>query len=155
MKKIEVYTDGAVSNNGYENAVGGWAYTIYVDNKLTASNYGRLEGATNQQMELRAMIEGCKEAYALAQTLGNEVDVYSDSAYCINCYNQKWYKGWRINGWKNARKQLVANKELWEELIYYFEAPFFHFYKVKGHANDKRNNEVDKMAVLARMGGSQ
>ena len=30
----KIYCDGAVSNNGYENAIGGWAYVI-LDNKDT------------------------------------------------------------------------------------------------------------------------
>ena len=150
--KIEMYCDGAASNNGYKNAVGGWAYSIYIDGVEKTIGYGSVAGATNQQMELRAMIEGCREAYALAQTTGLEVDVHSDSAYCINCYNQKWYKGWRINGWKNAKKQPVANKELWEELVPYFEEPIFHFYKANGHSGDPKNDRVDRLAVAAREG---
>jgi ribonuclease HI len=79
-----------------------------------------------------------------------EIVVYSDSAYVINCYKQKWYKKWQVNGWINSKKQPVANKELWEQLIPYFENPFFSFEKVAGHADNKYNNLVDEMAVKAK-----
>lgn len=151
MKKIEVYTDGAASNNGYEDAVGGWAYTIYIDDILTTSNCGKLKCATNQQMELRAIIEGCKAAKAF----GEAFTVYSDSAYAMNCKSQKWYKKWQVNNWRNAKKEPVANRFYWEELIPFFNDENIVFIKVKGHANDERNNEVDKMAVIARIGGTQ
>ena len=36
------------------------------------------------------------------------------------------------NGWKNAKKQPVANQDLWEKLIQWFETPEVDFQKVKG-----------------------
>lgn len=151
--KIEVYTDGATSNNGYENAIGGWASIIYIDNVEVKKVYGRMPNATNQQMEMVAMIEGCSEALALAYSLGiKDIYVYSDSAYCLNCYVQKWYKNWYLNGWKNAKKQPVANRNLWEKLIHYFENTRFHFIKVKGHSGDPKNEAVDQLAIAAKEG---
>ena len=59
-----------------------------------------------------------------------------------------------MNGWLNSKKQPVANKELWEKLIPYFENPRFSFEKVKGHSGNQLNELVDKMAVAARQENS-
>ena len=73
-----------------------------------------------------------------------------NSAYCMNCYSQGWWKNWVKNGWLNSKKQPVANKVLWTYLIPYFESDIFNFYKVKGHDDDYWNNYVDRRAVEAK-----
>jgi ribonuclease HI len=79
----------------------------------------------------------------------DRIVVYTDSAYLHNCYAQKWYRSWQMNGWKNSKKQPVANRDLWERLIPYFELPEVEFVKVKGHAGNKYNEIVDTMAQIA------
>ena len=44
------------------------------------------------------------------------VDVFSDSAYVINSFNNGWIDNWQKKGWKTADKKDVLNKELWQEL---------------------------------------
>ena len=81
----------------------------------------------------------------------DQIAVYTDSAYLHNCYTQKWYRNWKLNGWKNAKKQPVANQDLWEKLIPYFDNSQIDFIKVKGHADNFYNNIVDEMAQKASM----
>ena len=76
----------------------------------------------------------------------DEVNIYSDSAYLINCVNQKWYNGWLMNNWFNSKKEPVANKDLWLDLIPFFGDIRIHWNKVKGHSTDYYNNIVDDMA---------
>ena len=54
---------------------------------LSQVEYGYEIGATNQMMELQAMISGY---HYLKSNYNNDilVDVYSDSAYIIQCYIQ-------------------------------------------------------------------
>ena len=145
----EVYTDGAVSGNGKDNAPGGWAYVILKDGRLVSQNSGAEVGTTNQRMELTAMLRACEEVEALDGFA--TVKVYSDSAYCVRCFRENWWKNWRCNGWKNSKKEPVANQDLWEKLIYFFmKAPGYDFIKVKGHADCVYNNLVDEMAVRAK-----
>ena len=145
---MKSYTDGATSKNGYDGARGGWAWVIVDDtNHVYRAGSGHSDNVTNNQCELMALIEACEAA----ETIGGMFDVYSDSAYCINCYEQQWYKKWQINGWRNSKKEPVANPYLWELLIPYFENPNFHFLKVKGHSTDHWNNYVDRLAVEARL----
>ena len=141
-----IYTDGATSDNGYEGAQGGWAWILVdEDDGLIARADGRINNATNNICELTAVIDACESVDSNMKFI-----IYSDSAYIINCYKDKWYRKWQTNGWVNSKKQPVANRELWERLIPFFENPNFHFEKVKGHANNKFNNLVDEMAVKAK-----
>lgn len=151
---MKIYTDGATSNNGYDDAVGGWAYAIITDDEQhpIRVDCGRIENATNNICELTAIIKACNAA----TNIGGHFIIYSDSAYCINCYKQKWYKKWQQNGWLNSKKESVANRELWEQLIPFFENSLYEFEKVKGHDTNSKNqnsywnNYVDKLAVAAK-----
>lgn len=149
-----IYTDGATSGNGYEGAQGGWAWILLDEQeRIILKTVGHLDNATNNVCELTAVIDACCYAcHKMDLTDPNPTfTIYSDSAYIVNCYKEKWYKKWQLNGWKNSKKQPVANKELWEHLIPYFENSRFTFEKVKGHANNEYNNLVDKLAVEAKM----
>ena len=150
MDRIKLYCDGAASNNGKENAIGGWAFAIIKNDEIVYSESGKEIGATNQMMELQAMIAGCEyiRNHHLEDCL---VDIYSDSAYIINCFNQNWWCNWEKNDWKNSKKEPVANKELWELLIPSFKKINYTFNKVKGHDGDPSNEYVDKLAVQARL----
>ena len=145
----EIYTDGATSGNGKVNAPGGWAYVILKDGRLVSQNSGAEVGTTNQRMELTAALRACEEIDATDGFA--TVKLYSDSAYLINCFKQNWWKSWRANGWKNSKKEPVANQDLWERLIYFFmKAPGYDFIKVKGHAGNQYNEMVDTLAVRAK-----
>ena len=148
---FEVYTDGATTGNGKANAPGGWAYVILKDGSLVAQDSGGEIGTTNQRMELTAAINALDY---VAEDLCpfDEVEVVTDSAYLHNCYKQKWYLSWQMNGWKNSKKQPVANEDLWRGLIPFFEKVpnGYDFVKVKGHAGNEWNEIVDKMAVRAK-----
>ena len=94
---------------------------------------------TNNIEELKGCIEGLKAI----KNKTMRTEVYLDSAYVLNGITQ-WIQGWKRNGWKNSKKQDVANKELWLELDY--ERNKFsniEFKKVKGHSDNKGNNKVD------------
>ena len=149
--KFVIYCDGSTRNNGYANAVGAWAYVILDENEnIIAKDCQAVKGATNQQMELIAAAEAMDYlAYNHIIVPFDKVEIYTDSAYLHNCYTQKWYRNWQMNGWINSKKQPVANKELWERLIKWFDSPEVDFIKVKGHANNKWNEYVDKMAQNA------
>ena len=77
------------------------------------------------------------------------VDIYSDSTYVVNCFNDKWYEGWRKRNWKNSQKKPVANRDIWEPLIdeYLRQPDRLSFQWVKGHSGDKMNDLVDALAV--------
>jgi len=58
-ESVTIYTDGAVSGNGTAGSYGGWAVVVVVGTQERELS-GAERGATNQQMELRAAIEGLR-----------------------------------------------------------------------------------------------
>ena len=146
----EVYTDGATTGNGKANAPGGWAYVILKDGVMIAQDSGGEVGTTNQRMELTAALNACREVEKMDAFA--RVKIYSDSAYLINCCKQNWWRAWQANGWKNSKKEPVANPDLWMGLIPFFEKVpnGYDFIKVAGHHGVEWNEYVDKMAVRAK-----
>lgn len=146
--KIEIYCDGAVSKNGTSNAIGGWGFAIWINDILFHESFGKVEHqATNQRCELLAAINALDSIV----TAKYEVFVFSDSAYLCNAFNDKWFDKWKRTGWLNSNNQPVANQDLWEKLIPYYYNKSIHWIKVKGHANNARNEYVDALAVQGRL----
>ena len=140
MKKVVLYTDGACSGNPGLGGYGG--ILMYSDIKREYS--GVEEDTTNNRMELKAVIVGLQRLkYAC------EVDVYSDSAYVVNAYENGWIQAWRKNGWKRADGKAVLNVDLWEELFALTSLHKVVFNKVAGHADNEWNNRCDKLATGA------
>ena len=101
-------------------------------------------------MEMIAVIEACKYVSQLYELTDlDSITIYSDSAYVVNCANDYWYLKWQDNDWMTSKGTSVINRDLWEQLIPYFENFHFTFEKVKGHADNKYNNMVDEMAQKA------
>ena len=95
MEEVIIYTDGACSGNP---GPGGWgSILMYGEHKKEVS--GGKKDTTNNVMELTAVIEALK-----LLKFKCKVSLYSDSAYVVNAFNQKWIYGWLKNGWKNASK---------------------------------------------------
>ena len=136
-EKVIIYTDGACSGNP---GPGGWgAILMYKNAKKEIS--GGNKSTTNNIMEITAVIEALK-----CLKVESEVQVYSDSAYTVNAFNQKWIYGWMKNGWKTSNGDNVKNKELWQELYSLTQKHKVEFIKVKGHADNEYNNRCDELA---------
>lgn len=133
LKEVKIYTDGACS---YNPGPGGWAAILFYKNHRKEISGGEKE-TTNNRMELKAVIEGLK---ALKEPC--QVKVYSDSAYVVNCFHQKWYEKWEKNGFKK-------NPDLWKELLVLVRKHHVEFVKVKGHSDDVWNNRCDELARAA------
>ncbi len=148
-----IYTDGACSGNP---GPGGWAYTVKIlNNKFNSS--GCKKKTTNNAMELTAITKAIEYIVVYSERWGNPIEnvtLRSDSAYCLNAINNKWYKSWKANNWKTKDNKDVKNKELWEKLdelldICKEENINIIFEKVKGHNGDLENEYVDELAKSA------
>lgn len=136
-KEVIIYTDGACSGNP---GPGGWGTILmYKDTKKEISGYK--ENTTNNVMEITAVIEGLK---LLKESC--KVQIYSDSAYVVNAFNQHWIENWIKKNWQNSKKEPVKNKELWLELYALVKQHEVKFIKVKGHSDNEFNNKCDELA---------
>lgn len=138
MKQVIIYTDGACSGNP---GPGGWGAVLLFGDKSKEISGGEKE-TTNQRMELKAVIEALK----VLKVNDWDVIVYSDSAYIVNAFQQKWIDRWQVNGWKNSKKEPVANRDLWEELLELMQKNRVQIKKVKGHAGIEYNERCDELA---------
>jgi hypothetical protein len=95
-------------------------------------------------MEIKAVLDA-------VSTLAGPLDVVSDSTYVVNCFRDRWWEGWRANGWRNSARKPVANRDLWEPLVdaYLADPRRVRFRWVKGHGADPMNDIVDRLAVEA------
>jgi ribonuclease HI len=141
VNEIIIYTDGACSGNP---GPGGWG-AVLMSGRHMKEISGSETHTTNQRMELKAVIEALKAL----KVSGARVTVYSDSAYVVNAFKQNWITGWQRNGWKNSRKEDVANQDLWRELIHLMQINQVKIEKVKGHAGDRYNERCDELARAA------
>jgi ribonuclease HI len=144
-----VYTDGACSNNGKDNAIAGIGIFFGIDDIRNVSK--KIEGKqTNNTAELTAIIE----TYFIIENditkNGKKVAIVSDSEYAIKCissYGEKCYK----KGWDGD----IPNKELvkiaYEIYKYKKNVQFIH---IKAHTNNTDvhsfgNDNADKLANIA------
>lgn len=140
MKNIIIFCDGACSGNGKESNVGGWGAVLKYKDQVKEICGGASQ-TTNNIMELTAAIE----ALSQLKMKNIPVNIYSDSAYVVNCFNNGWYHKWRINGWITSKKEPVENKALWEKLINLVESfEKVTFYKIKGHLDASKKADVKK-----------
>jgi len=141
--EIIIYTDGACSGNQSRTNIGGWGAIIIAADEPKEIYAGEVN-TTNNRMELTA----CIEALKVVDGSDRPIKLHSDSAYIVNCFKQKWYVNWRRNGWKNASKKPVENRDLWEALLKLVESNSVEFIKVKGHAGIELNERADQLANL-------
>ncbi len=147
--KVKLYTDGAARGN--PDGPGGYgAVLTYVDTrgnlheKELSAGYRR---TTNNRMELMAVIAGLE-----ALNRPCEVEVYSDSQYVVNAFNQHWVDAWVKKGWKRGGNEPVKNQELWQRLLKAMEPHQVSYIWVKGHAGHAYNERCDKLATSAADG---
>src|SRR5258706_14555712 len=134
LKPRAVYTDGACSGNP---GPGGWAWAI----DRTEYATGFAPHTTNQRMEILAAFEAVK-------SLEGPLEIVSDSTYVVNCFAQRWWRGWLQRGRINSQRKPVANRDLWEPFIELVRARGnVTFRWVKGHGSDEMNAFVDRLAV--------
>lgn len=139
-KEVSIYTDGACSGNP---GPGGWA-AILKYREHEKEIWGSEEKTTNQRMELTAAIRALSVLKEPCR-----VKLYSDSAYLVNAFHQKWFERWKTNGWLNSQKKPVENQDLWLKLLALSAIHEIEWIKVKGHSDNHYNNRCDQLARRA------
>ena len=143
-----VYTDGACSNNGKDNALAGIGIFFGINDNRNISK--KIEGKqTNNTAELSAIIE----TYHIIENdilNGKKIAIVSDSEYAIKCvssYGEKCYnKGWNVD---------IPNKELVKTAYEMYKDKLnIQFIHIKAHTNNTDihsfgNDNADKLANIA------
>lgn len=131
MKKINLYSDGScLGNPGF----GGYCALLkYKDTQKVVK--GSQEYTTNNQMELKAVIEGLRVIKEPC-----EITIMSDSTYVVKGITQ-WLDNWIKKDFKK-----IKNKDLWEEYIQVSANHNIEIFWVKAHNGHTENEFCDKIA---------
>jgi ribonuclease HI len=137
QKQITIFTDGAAKGNPGRGGYG----VVIADEELVIELGGHKPLTTNNEMELKAVVE------ALKMVVGKNVPVaiYTDSKYVVEG-SKSWIFGWVKNGWKTKAESDVLNKELWQELLPLLGKVEIIWHKVPGHVGIIGNERADSIA---------
>ena len=149
MTEVKIYTDGSARGN--PDGPGGYGVVMhYVDKsgqlheKTLSTGYKK---TTNNRMELMAAIAGLE-----ALNRPCRIELYSDSKYLTDAFNQNWISGWIAKGWNRGKSGPVKNIDLWKRLLKAKEQHQVTFIWVKGHAGHPQNERCDQLATTAADG---
>lgn len=145
QETITIFTDGAAKGNP-----GRGGYGVVISDGDTVTELGGFkERTTNNEMELKAVVEALKKVSGEKNT----VAIYTDSKYVVEGANG-WVFGWVKNGWKTKAETDVINKELWQELMPFLAKVKIDWHKVPGHVGIVGNERADTIAsTFAEKGG--
>ena len=137
MSRYICYTDGSYKES--LNA-GGWSSIILDENEnVIAKLYQGFTHTTNNRMELMAVIETLK--YFKDST---ELLIISDSQYVVNSVVTG-----ACNKWIKENDLSKKNLDLWFQLVDLLPKHNVTIQWVKGHNNNKWNEEADKWCTFA------
>lgn len=144
---LHLYTDGSSARTG----TWGWAWVLvdpFSNTQITSGSGAGASGTCNVA-ELTACLRGLQAIPSCGFMTGTPVYVHSDSAYLVNCFNDKWFVKWQANGWKTNRAP-VKNAEIWRELIDVVSKMDVQFIHVPAHRGIEWNEWCDTAAKAAR-----
>lgn len=150
IDNIILFTDGSCMKKSDGMKCG---YGVYFPNKECSNiskpfDYGE---KTNQRAELYAIYKGIKRVTSNIEF--KTVNLYTDSEYSIKSLTV-WIKNWKKNGWKNSKKEDVANQDIIKKIDKYLQQHsgkiFFHHVRSHTKKQDyysKGNEMADKLAT--------
>ena len=148
---LDIYTDGGCSGNP---GPGGWAYVMvqktFQGDEITAEDQGGEPDATNNRMELTAVLSALKalKTKTSPDCRPRQITVHTDSQY-VQKGITAWIHNWKQNSWRTSNKKPVKNQDLWRELDALAGELTISWEWIKGHAGNIYNEHCDKMTQQA------
>jgi ribonuclease HI len=138
---INIYTDGAVSNNGYANSSGGIGVYFGPGHDNNLSQKFKEYPITNQRAEVWAIIK----ALEILINSGSNVDtqikivIYTDSTYAMNVITKTW----------KAKDNLDLISKAWKLLAQFnnLEIKYIRAHSSKKDIHSIGNDMADRLAV--------
>jgi ribonuclease HI len=140
----DLWTDGGAHPN--PGGTGGWAYILIAPAGEREVASGFTLRATNNTMEMRALLEGLQSVPD-----DEPVHVYSDSKYVIDG-SRLWAPNWKRKGWRRTNGGQCKNIELWKQILDELDrVGTVTWTHINGHTGVELNEECDRMATEARL----
>lgn len=142
------YTDGSCCKNGKVGSHGGYGVVGVDENDKVQFVRSKSEiNTTNNRQELKAILYVMLNYGVKFDGWGQPPVVYSDSAYCVNTFNE-WMFSWAKKGWIKSNKQVPENLDLIQAYYDWYMAGYrIDLRKIKGHAGHKWNELADQLAT--------
>lgn len=137
---VEIFVDGACSGNP---GIGGYGCVIRPLGGKEVELFGAELYTTNNRMELLGAIVALESLVEAKQVV-----LVSDSQYLIKGASE-WMHNWARNGWRNSKREVVPNQDLWQRIV---KQKAFHritWTWVRGHNGHPENERCDKLARKA------
>lgn len=139
-----IFTDGSCLKNGAKENTGGFGVVVINDDGTFNTCYQKESiNTTNNREEIKAIL------YTLL-TYGKmrpAPTVLSDSAYCVNMFND-WIFSWARNNWLKSDNRPPENLDLIKVFYEYCLKGYqINLIKVKGHSGVEWNEVADKLAT--------
>lgn len=149
MVYVRLFSDGSARGNpegpgGYGTVLQFTDAAGVLHEKEISQGYRK---TTNNRMELMGCIAGFE-----ALNRPCRVDVFSDSKYLTDAFNQHWIENWVKHDWNRGKSGPVKNPDLWKRLLRAMEPHEVTFHWVKGHAGHPENERCDRLATSAADG---
>ncbi|MGQ0508756.1 MAG: RNase H family protein [Myxococcaceae bacterium] len=130
---ISIYCDGSTRPTG--RRPGGWAFALVSEDQVIAVRSGRSVRTTNNQMELRAALEGLREVITRGLHWKGPIELVSDSRYALEIANGSYLPTKDLTSCHALRAACVEAGAVarW----------------VRGHSGDRWNEWVNEMAAEA------
>ncbi|NLE52435.1 MAG: ribonuclease HI [Chloroflexi bacterium] len=141
LDQVTIYSDGGAAPNP---GPGGWGAILIAANGAERELSGGEPRTTNNRMELTAAVEALR---VLKRPCA--VEFYTDSEYLRRGITE-WLPAWQVAGWQRKGGHDVANTDLWQVLDVESRRHQIAWHWVKGHAGNRYNERVDRLATAAR-----
>lgn len=135
---IDVYTDGSAVASGENKGKGGCAVIFVLNGQIKHIISKGFYPTKTGRMELRAVLFALKSLKKDCK-----INIYSDSMYVVNTFEENWINKWKRSGWP------CKNKDLMQELLLEFNKfpkKSVRFFHVKGHSGNEFNEVADQFA---------
>jgi ribonuclease HI len=154
--QILIFTDGGSVNNGNKDPdsdmYGSYGISAVWKEQRVTSLSDILENATNNQSEMTGIIKSLEYFHDKLDEYP-QINIFSDSQYCIMGITEWRYKWQKSKAWNNDSNDDVKNKLLWKKLISLvdYNEKTIRFGWVRGHNTNNNvftnmNNYVDQLA---------
>lgn len=112
MKEVNVYTETSIKSLKPQDGAIGYVLEMKTERgPATLTNVLKIQNATANQSELKALIEALKRLKKQCN-----LTIFTESSYVAAGYEEGWVVNWIRNGWKTAKGKEVSNREEWEKL---------------------------------------
>lgn len=145
---MNIYIDGSCRP---KTRFGSYGILIIDDKGNRRTLTGTREDVTNNIMELTAFIECLKYIKENDLDKDNVIEIFCDSQYVVKGITE-WYPKWKANNYQTSTGP-VKNLDLWKHAIKLSKDVKARLTWVKGHAENVRHNEIDRIVYDLTAGG--